>query len=122
MNNPTKDKERSRGELYSRDWYPERYQGYSDGGGVHINSGISNLAFVLLSDGGKHPREKSPISVKAIGINKAIAIFFEAFTTHLVASSNFQDAMEATVKVAEIKFGEEAAKSVKNAWAAVGVI
>jgi bacillolysin len=31
------------GEFYSRDYYPDRYQGASDSGGVHFNSGIANL-------------------------------------------------------------------------------
>ncbi len=34
----------------SRDFYPDRYRGEGDGGGVHINSGIANLGeFMLLN-------------------------------------------------------------------------
>jgi Zn-dependent metalloprotease len=69
MNNPTKD-----ASLYppalggSRDWYADRYQGQEDSGGVHLNSGIPNLAFYLLVAGGTHPRGKTTFTVPGIGI------------------------------------------------------
>jgi Zn-dependent metalloprotease len=44
MDNPTADG-------ISTDWYPERYSGVRDSGGVHFNSGITNLAFKLLVTG-----------------------------------------------------------------------
>ena len=34
------------------DHYSERYRGPADNGGVHINSGIANKAFYLVSEGG----------------------------------------------------------------------
>ena len=34
------------------DYYPDRYIGSNDNGGVHSNSGIANLAFYLRSEGG----------------------------------------------------------------------
>jgi Zn-dependent metalloprotease len=37
------------------DWYPTRYMGTADYGGVHWNSGIANLAFKLMVSG-KSPR------------------------------------------------------------------
>ncbi|HEU5058031.1 MAG TPA: M4 family metallopeptidase, partial [Kofleriaceae bacterium] len=49
MDNPTLDGS-------SRDYYPERYTGSADNGGVHWNSGIPNLAFYLAVVGGQHPR------------------------------------------------------------------
>ena len=45
MNNPTLDGR-------SSDYYPTRYMGLADNGGVHGNSGIANLAFALLTTGG----------------------------------------------------------------------
>ncbi|HVG59718.1 MAG TPA: M4 family metallopeptidase, partial [Hyalangium sp.] len=41
------------------DYYPTRYTGTSDNGGVHWNSGIANLAFYLMVSGGTHPRGKT---------------------------------------------------------------
>ena len=76
------------------DFYPEarnlndpvcsRYG--NDWCGVHSNSGIINLAFYLLAEGGQHPQQKTSVQVPGIGIEKAVNIFFEGqkgvFTTH----------------------------------------
>ncbi len=43
---------------------------------VHYSSGIANLAFYLLSQGGTHPRGKSTVNVTGVGMAKAIRIFF----------------------------------------------
>ena len=43
MCDPEKDKTSTSGDFYSRDYYPDRYQGPDDFGGVHLNSGIANL-------------------------------------------------------------------------------
>ena len=47
----------------SYDYYPERYRGAGDYGGVHSNSGIANLAFYLVAAGGSHPRGKTSVVV-----------------------------------------------------------
>ncbi|MEM9490274.1 MAG: M4 family metallopeptidase, partial [Myxococcota bacterium] len=54
----------------SRDYYPERYRGDADNGGVHWNSGIGNLAFHLLVSGGVHPRHGG-VYVPALGMDRA---------------------------------------------------
>ncbi len=43
MCDPEKDKTPTSGDFYSRDYYPDRYRGPADNGGVHFNSGIANL-------------------------------------------------------------------------------
>jgi bacillolysin len=43
MCDPELDRTNDIGEFYSRDYYPDRYQGTEDYGGVHLNSGIANL-------------------------------------------------------------------------------
>ncbi len=113
MNDPAKDKS-------SRDHYSTRYTGFGDNGGVHINSGIANLAFYLLSEGGSHPRRSDDISVNGVGIEKAIQIFYKAFTEFLSPSAKFQDARDATVYVALLE-SVDLAKEVHKAWLAVGV-
>ena len=45
---------------------------------VHYNSGIGNLAFYLLAQGGKHPRTCSSHNVSGIGIEKAMRILYRA--------------------------------------------
>ena len=114
MNDPTKD-----GQSY--DYYPERYQGGEDNGGVHLNSGIANLAFYLLSQGGKHPRSKTATVVPALGIDKSGAIFYRALANYLGANATFQDARNATAQAANELYGAAAATATHAAWTAVGV-
>jgi Zn-dependent metalloprotease len=114
MNNPTKDG-------ISYDYYPERYTGTSDYGGVHLNSGIANLAFYLLSQGGKHPRGKTTVEVTGIGLENASAIFYRALTQYMTSTTNFSKARTATVQAATDLLGAGAATNVNAAWDAVGV-
>jgi vibriolysin len=89
---------------------------------VHYSSGIANLAFYLLSQGGTHPRGKSTVNVTGLGMDKAIRIFYEANTNILTSSATFLAAGNATVQAA-INLGYTVAEqtSVANAWQAVGV-
>ncbi|MBM4381516.1 MAG: M4 family metallopeptidase, partial [Deltaproteobacteria bacterium] len=105
----------------SRDYYPQRYTGGQDNGGVHLNSGIANLAFQLLVTGGRHPRNATQVQVAGMGMAKAQAIFYRALTAYLVSTSNFAAARVATRQAAQDLYGAEAALSVEQAWAAVGV-
>ncbi len=114
MNNPTQD-----GQSY--DYYPERYTGAQDNGGVHLNSGIANLAFYLLVQGGKHPRSKTTNVVPALGMDKAAAIFYRALTTYLGSNATFQDARNATAQAATELYGAAEATATHEAWTAVGV-
>jgi Zn-dependent metalloprotease len=99
------------------DYYPDRYTGFSDNGGVHWNSGIANLAFKLLVTGGTHPRGKTSVNVPSIGFDAAEDIFYDANVNCLTPSSNFAAARYCT---AEISGGSHAA-AVHAAWDAVGV-
>jgi len=114
MKNPTQDNS-------SKDYYPERYTGTSDNGGVHWNSGIANLAFALLSDGGTHPRGKTTVNVTGIGVQKAGKIFYETNANCLAASSNFAAAKTCTEQKAELFYGAAEKAAVTQAWEAVGV-
>jgi vibriolysin len=116
MANPTQDGS-------SKDYYPERYTGTQDNGGVHWNSGIANLAFKLLSTGGTHPRSKTTVNVTGIGVQKAGAIFYKANTDLMTSSTTFAQAKTYTEQAAEALYGTGAAEkaSVTQAWEAVGV-
>lgn len=122
MDNPTADG-------YSADYYPERLypdpctpnQNTNDLCGVHGNSGIANLAFVLLSQGGSHPRGKTSISVPAIGIAKAEQIFYRALTVYMTSGTNFEGARNATAQAADDLYGSAEVSAVHAAWDAVGV-
>lgn len=89
---------------------------------VHYSSGIANLAFYLLSQGGTHPRGKSNINVTGVGMTKAIRIFYEANVNILTSSANFLAAGNATVQAAaNLGYTLAEQTSVANAWQAVGV-
>jgi len=116
MDNPTAD-----GQSY--DYYPERYTGTADNGGVHLNSGIANLFFYLLSEGGTHPRGKTSTVVSGVGINDAAAIWYRALTVYMGPNTTFAEAREFTTQAAEDLFGAGSnhATQVGNGWTAVGV-
>ncbi len=106
----------------SPDFYPERYVGPDDNGGVHINSGLPNLTFYLLSTGGKHPRSKTALTVPGIGIDKAGAIFQRALTTKFTTTTTLAQARTLTEQAAvELYPGTCAPAAVGLAWATVGV-
>src|SRR5690606_10609233 len=54
------------------DHYRNRYKGFDDNGGVHINSGIHNKAAYLLMDGGTH----NGVTVQKIGKPKTAQIYY----------------------------------------------
>ncbi len=111
MANPTQDG-------VSLDYYPD----YSSGVDVHYSSGISNLAFYLLSQGGTHPKGKTTTAVAGIGIEKAARIFYKANADIMTPSTTFEQAKIATEQAAQ-QLGYDAATiaSVTSAWKAVGV-
>jgi vibriolysin len=109
------------------DYWPTRYTGTSDNGGVHWNSGIANLAFALAVKGGTHPRGKTSVVVPALSSNAltsiqmGAAIFYRANTQCLTSGSTFQDASGCTQQAASALYGSAAAGAMAAAWAAVGV-
>jgi vibriolysin len=119
MNNPTQDGS-------SKDWYPTRYTGTSDSGGVHSNSGIANLAYYLMVMGGGHPRSMSTVVVTPLSatsstsLDMAQRIWYRALTTYFTSSTTFSAARTATVQAATDLYGAAAAASVTQAWDCVG--
>ena len=107
----------------SRDYYPERYTGQADYGGVHLNSGIANLTYELLTAGGPHPRAKTALVNTGIGIDRAGQIFEHALTQgYFMSTTTFMEARTATEQAAMDLYPNTAAKTaVGMAWATVGV-
>ena len=120
MDNPTQDN-------YSKDWWPDRIPYVSvpsnsnDQGGVHGNSGIANLAYQLLVDGGTHPRNMSSAQVPGIGLAKAEQIFHRAIKTYMTQNTDFAGARSATAQAAQDLYGATEKTAVETAWCAVGV-
>jgi Zn-dependent metalloprotease len=109
------------------DYYPTRYTGTADNGGVHSNSGIANLAYYLMVMGGPHPRGKTTVNVTPLSatsstsLDMAQKIWYRALTVYFTASTNFQGARTATVQAATDLYGAAAAATVTSAWDCVAV-
>lgn len=108
------------------DYYPTRYTGTADNGGVHSNSGIANLAYYLMVMGGTHPRGKTTVNVTPLSttsstsLNMAQKIWYRALTVYMTSSTNFSGARTATANAATDLYGAAAAATVNQAWDAVG--
>ncbi len=116
MDNPTQDG-------VSTDFYATRYIGTEDFGGVHLNSGIANLAFYLLTEGGMHPKGTSTVQVKPVGIVNSGQIFYQALASNMNVNTDFLGARVATEAAASQLFGAGSSEviSVSEAWNSVGV-
>ncbi len=120
MNNPALARQ-SQPDHYSN----LRYIGTeTDNGGVHVNSGIINLAYYLLVAGGKHPvRTQDLQEVEGIGLEKAIKIYYEAQIGLFVNSTNFSMARTYLAQAAENLYGvcSNESEQVNRAYDIVGV-
>lgn len=95
-----------------------------DNGGVHINSGVPNKWFHLMSEGGSGTNDHSEAyAVTAIGIDKATNIAFSTFTNYMTESTNFNEAYAASLIAVTDLYGAESEEyaTVKDAWYAVGI-
>jgi len=100
------------------------FEGLGDYGGVHINSGVQNYWFYLLSQGGNGINDNGDsFSVNGIGMQKAAKIAYRNLTVYLVSGSQYADAREGAIKAATDLYGANSneVQQVKNAWCAVGV-
>lgn len=90
---------------------------------VHYTSGVGNLAFYLLSEGGTHPRGKSTTVVTGIGADDAADIWYLALSSYMTSSTSYSGARTATLSAAAALFGTSSTQytQVGNAWTAVGV-
>ncbi|HLV46800.1 MAG TPA: M4 family metallopeptidase [Flavobacterium sp.] len=96
----------------------------NDYGGVHINSGVGNYWFYLLSEGGSGTNDNGDdYSVEGITIQKAEQIAYSALMTGLTPTATFYDAYNATQQSAIALYGEGSNEwqQVVNAWYAVGI-
>ena len=105
----------------SRDYYPARYVGTGDNGGVHFNSGIQNNAFWLLATGGSH-RVTGAMS-GGIGADKATRIFYKYLTAYALPNDNFHFVRVYTIYAAGVLygFGSNEYNRTIEAWNKVGV-
>ncbi|AWB90540.1 M4 family peptidase [Salinibacterium hongtaonis] len=85
----------------------------ADNGGVHLNSGIPNRAFALLS------RDLGGFSWERAGV-----IWFDALTSGLPKTATFTRFATSTVTAAAARFGSGSREqvAVESAWQSVGVL
>jgi Zn-dependent metalloprotease len=101
------------------DHYKDRYKGWQDNGGVHINSGINNKAAHLIAAGGTHYN----VTVKGIGREKVEKIYYRALNYYLTSTSNFAQMRQAVIRAATDLYGanKPEVNAVRQAYKAVGV-
>ncbi len=87
--------------------------------GVHINGGVQNRWFYLLSQGGT----QNGVSVQGIGMDKAARIAYGNLTNYLGSSANYPSSRIGAIASARDLFGDCSNEVIQttNAWAAVGV-
>jgi Zn-dependent metalloprotease len=90
-----------------------------DYGGVHSNSGITNRAAYLISEG----LTEEGLG-QSIGRENTEQIYYRALTTYLTASATFVDARRGLIKSAEELFGSgsDDVTAIKIAFDAVGIV
>lgn len=95
-----------------------------DHGGVHINSGVQNKWYYLLTDGGMGTNDHHfNYDVTGIGIEKAQQIAYRTLTEYATSESQYADIRLYSLQSAIDLYGAESAElaSVSDAWDAVGV-
>lgn len=96
----------------------------NDHGWVHINSGVQNYWFYLLSEGGSGTNDiNNQYCVTGIGIDKAIQIAYRNLIYYLTPSATYADSRNGSIQAAIDLYGKgsQEHKSVVDAWYAVGV-
>ncbi|MFH8365476.1 M4 family metallopeptidase [Streptomyces sp. NPDC018031] len=121
MDKPSKD-----GASYD---YWKRGMGADD---PHYTSGPANHFFYLLAEGSGRKvingvTYNSPTvdgrTVKGIGRDKAVKIWYKALTSYMTSSTTYAQARSATLKAAKALYGLNSTeyKAVNNAWAGINV-
>ncbi len=98
--------------------------GSDDNGGVHTNCGVLDYWFYLLSKGGSGTNDLgNAYEVIGIGIDNAAKIVYLAEKEYMEAETDYADMRECTINAATALFPNYSvyAKSVANAWYAVGI-
>ncbi|WP_413198873.1 M4 family metallopeptidase [Nostoc piscinale] len=90
-----------------------KFMGWEDNAGVHINSGIPNYAFYLAA-----------VEIGGYAWEKAGKIWYIALRDRLRNQAQFKTAANVTIQVAGELYGTDSPeqKAVQNAWQKVGVI
>jgi hypothetical protein len=111
--------------------HPKYYKGkyWEDSGffgiDLHVNNGVCNFWFYLLSEGKNAVNEKNVrYDVKKIGIDKALNIVYHALVNYMLPNTNYVKMREYTLEATKDLYGENSFEynQVLEAWKAVGVL
>jgi len=100
------------------------YEGLGDNQGVHINSGVQNYWFYLLSEGGNVTNYFGDrFEIQGIGIENAAAIAHYSLTNFLTENATYDDARYWSIEAAKDLFPNNVNIEIqtKTAWCAVNV-
>ncbi len=100
------------------------YTGAGDNGGVHLNSGVQNWWFYLITEGGTGNNDFSnAYKVDSLGILSAEKIAYRNLTVYLTPSSQYADSRFYSIQAAKDLFGQCSKEviAVTNAWYACNV-
>ncbi len=100
------------------------YSGSGDNGGVHINSGVQNKWFYILSVGESGTNDQGEsYSVSGIGLTNAARIAYRNLSVYLSSNSNYAAARAGAIQAARDLFGPDSPEEIAttDAWYAVGV-
>lgn len=100
------------------------YFGAGDNGGVHLNSGVQNWWYYLITEGDSGVNDLSNVyKVDSLGIDKAEKIAYRNLTVYLTPTSQYADARFYSIRSAIDLYGNCSKEviSVTNAWYACNV-
>lgn len=100
------------------------YYGAGDNGGVHLNSGVQNWWFYLITEGGSGLNDfANAYKVDSLGIETAEKIAYRNLTVYLTPTSQYSDARFYSIQSALDIYGpcSKEVISVTNAWYACAV-
>lgn len=83
--------------------------GGNDSCGVHINSGVINKTFFLMTDGGSF----NGCTINGVGRQKAHAIIYSALTNYLTQTSNFYDMYSAIQQACGDRYGSTSVECIE---------
>ncbi len=92
--------------------------------GVHINSGVQNYWFYLLSEGGNGTNDNGDAyNITGIGKEEAANIAYRNLNVYLSPTSNYADARNGSIEATKDLYGDTSTlvQIVTDAWCAVGV-
>ncbi len=123
MSNPKSAKSSPQPDTYKGAYWIDTSGNY-DYGGVHINSGVQNHWFYLLSAGGSGVNDNgTSFNVTGVGIQVAGFVAYQMDAHYLTSAADYADARYASVEIAVAYYGycSNVSQQVVNAWNAVGV-